>query len=200
MNVTETRLPGVLLIEAKRFHDERGYFLESWNERRYREAGIPGPFVQDNVSLSRKGVLRGLHYQREPHGQGKLVSVLRGEVFDVAVDLRAGSETFRQWVGVTLSAEDGRQLYIPEGFAHGFVVTREEAILAYKCTDVYHPETEETIRWDDPEIAIEWPVEQPILSEKDRQGKRMRDLPWERLAAHAPAHRVPGCPDRGAVH
>lgn len=175
MKVQELTLPGLRLIEPRIFRDERGQFLETWNQLRYREAGLPRTFVQDNVSWSTRGVLRGLHYQ-EPHAQGKLVSVLRGEVWDVAVDIRTDSATFGQWMGVTLSAENGRQLYIPEGFAHGFVVLSDGALLSYKCTDYYHPETERTIRWNDPEIGIGWPVEDPILSAKDRAGEPLRSL------------------------
>lgn len=169
MRVEETSLPGVLLIETQIFHDLRGHFRELWNERRYQEAGIPGPFVQDNVSVSPRGILRGLHYQW-PHSQAKLISVLEGTIWDVAVDLRHNSATFGCWVAEELSAESGRQLWIPEGFAHGFVVLSERAVVAYRCTDYYHPESERTLLWNDPELGIPWPVKQPILSDKDRQG------------------------------
>ena len=166
MKVTETKLPGVLLVEPDRFGDDRGFFQEIWHARRYEDAGIPGGFVQDNLSLSRHGVLRGLHFQN-PHGQGKLVYVLQGEVFDVVADIRVGSPSFGKWVGATLSADNGRQLYVPAGFAHGFCVTGETALFAYKCTDFYNRESEGTIRWDDPQIAIAWPVSRPVVSDKD---------------------------------
>lgn len=179
MKVRETALPGVLLIEPRVFRDERGYFLESWVEERYRVLGDPR-FVQDNLSSSRQGVLRGLHYQ-EPHAQAKLVSVLHGEVFDVAVDIRVGSPGFGRWEGHVLSAENALQLYIPEGFAHGFAVLSESAVLAYKCTDYYHPGAEGTVRWDDPALAIEWPVRDPLLSPKDRAAAALREIPPGRL-------------------
>lgn len=166
MNVIETKLPGVLLLEPKVFGDPRGFFFESYSAQRYAEAGIPPCFVQDNVSFSRRGVLRGLHFQH-PHGQGKLVGALLGEVFDVAVDVRAGSPTFGRWVGEYLSQENKRQLYIPPGFAHGFLVTSDEALFAYKCTDYYHPDAERSIRWDDQRVGIEWPVDGPVVSAKD---------------------------------
>jgi len=175
MKVTETELPGVLLVEPRIFRDHRGFFFESWSAERYRQAGIPGPFVQDNVSRSSRGVLRGLHFQN-PHPQGKLVTVLEGEVFDVAVDLRVGSPTFGKWAGYYLSAENGRQLYIPEGFAHGFVVTSEFAIFSYKCTEYYRPEADRSLRWNDPEIGIEWPVKEPVLSPKDATAPLLNEL------------------------
>lgn len=180
MKVIPCDLEGLLLIEPKVFGDARGFFLETWNERRYREAGIPGPFVQDNLSFSRRGAVRGLHFQN-PSAQGKLVYVLQGEVFDVAVDLRRSSPTFGRWYGVTLSSDNKRQLYIPPGFAHGFAVVSETALFAYKCTDFYAPEHETTLLWNDPDLAIPWPVEEPVLSEKDRHGLRLRDLPEEKL-------------------
>ncbi|RMG87623.1 MAG: dTDP-4-dehydrorhamnose 3,5-epimerase [Candidatus Dadabacteria bacterium] len=183
MRVVETELPGVLLVEPRVFGDERGYFLETYQARRYAEAGIPGPFVQDNLSFSRRGVLRGLHYQH-PHGQGKLVWVLQGEVFDVAVDIRRGSPFFGRWVGVRLSAENKRQLWIPPGFAHGFCVVSETALFAYKCTDYYAPEAEGTVRWDDPALAIDWPVADPVVSAKDAAGLRLAEIPPERLPAY----------------
>ncbi len=179
MNVITTELPGVLLLEPRVFGDARGFFFESWSLERYEAAGIPGHFVQDNVSLSPRGVLRGLHFQW-PHPQGKLVSVLRGEVYDVAVDLREGSPTYGRWASVTLSSESMRQLWIPPGFAHGFQVLSDEALFAYKCTDYYRPECEATVAWDDPELAIDWPLANPTLSAKDRGGVRLRDLPPER--------------------
>jgi dTDP-4-dehydrorhamnose 3,5-epimerase len=180
MKVTQSALLGVRVVELRVFRDERGYFLETWSEERYAAAGIDARFVQDNLSYSRGGVLRGLHFQ-EPHAQGKLVSVLRGEVFDVAVDVRVGSPTFGRWEGFTLSAENGRQLYLPPGFAHGFVVTSEDALFAYKCTDYYHPGAERTLLWSDPELGIEWPVESPLVSPKDRGGLPLREVPPEHL-------------------
>lgn len=166
MKITETSLPGVLLIEARVFADDRGAFWESWRADRYAAAGIPGPFVQDNVSISRRGVLRGLHFQ-DPHPQGKLVSALEGAVYDVAVDVRPDSPHFRAWVGVELAAGDGRQLWVPPGFAHGFCTLTERAVFAYKCTEVYVPEADGGIRWDDPELAVAWPIAEPVLSAKD---------------------------------
>ena len=166
MKVTETRLPGVLHFAPRVFRDERGFFVETWKRERYAAAGINADFVQDNVSCSRRGVLRGLHYQN-PTPQGKLVSVLQGAVFDVAVDLRADSPTFAQWVGAELSAKNLHQLYVPEGFAHGFLVTSETAVVSYKCTAPYAPEHERSLRWDDPQIGIEWPLAETILSAKD---------------------------------
>jgi dTDP-4-dehydrorhamnose 3,5-epimerase len=175
MNVLPTELPGVLIVEPRVFGDGRGFFFESYQQRRYAEAGIPGPFVQDNVSRSARGILRGLHFQH-PRAQGKLVMVLAGSVFDVAVDVRRGSPTFGKWVGVELSGENKRQLWIPPGFAHGFCVTSESADFAYKCTDFYAPEHEHTVAWNDPRIGIRWPVEQPQLSTKDAAGKPLAEL------------------------
>ena len=186
MTVTETALPGVLLIEPRVFRDPRGFFLETWNADRYRDAGIAGPFVQDNASRSARGVLRGLHVQN-PYAQGKLVGVLDGAVFDVAVDVRAGSPTFGRWVGYELSAENGRQLWVPPGFAHGFVVASETALFTYKCTDRYAPEHEFSVAWDDPDLGIDWPLEAPSLSAKDAAAPRLRDVPAERLVFPAPA-------------
>ncbi len=185
MNVIETDLPGVVIIEPKVFGDERGFFMESWNRRRYEEIGLPHGYVQDNLSFSAHGVLRGLHFQN-PNPQGKLVSVLRGEVFDVAVDIRVGSPTFGRWTGVTLSAENKRQLYIPPDFAHGFVVTGEAALFFYKCTDYYAPDSEGTVLWNDPEIGIEWPIAEPNLSDKDRLARPLRELREDALPRHAP--------------
>ena len=176
MKVIETRLPEVLILEPRVFGDERGFFMETWNEARYEEAGLPTRFVQDNLSFSTRGVLRGLHFQN-PDQQGKLVYVLRGEVFDVAVDIRVGSPTFGEWVGVTLSSENKRQFYVPEGFAHGFLVTGEEALFAYKCTAKYNAEAEAGLLWNDPEIGIKWPVEVPVLSEKDRTARTLEGMP-----------------------
>lgn len=179
MKVERTSI-GVLIIEPTVFRDSRGHFLETWSQARYAAAGIDAPFVQDNASLSARGTLRGLHLQH-PHGQGKLVQVMDGEVFDVAVDVRQGSPTFGQWVGVMLSSDNHRQLYIPPGFAHGFGVVSEQALFAYKCTEGYHPESEFGVAWDDPDLAIAWPIEEPVLSAKDAAFPRLRDIPLDRL-------------------
>lgn len=175
MKVREMAIPDVLVIEPQVFGDDRGFFLESFNEKVWCEkAGICAHFVQDNHSRSAKGVLRGLHYQiQQP--QGKLVRVVVGEVFDVAVDLRKGSKTFGQWVGVHLSAEEKQQFWVPAGFAHGFIVLSESAEFLYKTTDYYAPEYERCIRWDDPDLAIAWPIAEPVLSNKDRAGKLLRE-------------------------
>ncbi len=176
MNVIPTALPGVAILEPKVFGDARGYFMETFNRDRYRAAGLPAHFAQDNISFSRRGVLRGLHFQN-PHPQGKLVYVLEGEVFDVAADVRIGSPTFGRWVGVTLSAENKRQFYVPPGYAHGFCVTGETAVFAYKCTEVYHPEAERTIRWNDPQIGVHWPIANPTVSDRDTQAPLLAELP-----------------------
>jgi len=180
MNVIQSDLPGVLIIEPKVFGDARGFFMETWSRQRYAEAGIAIDFVQDNISLSQRGVLRGLHFQN-PNSQGKLVYVLQGEVFDVAVDVRAGSPNFGRWAGVTLSADNKRQLYVPPGFAHGFCVTSEQVLFAYKCTDVYAPAAEGSVRWDDPAIGINWPIVEPLVSDKDRAALALQDWPTARL-------------------
>lgn len=176
MLVRPTPLPGVLVLEPVRHGDARGYFAETFHAERYAAAGVAGPFVQDNVSRSGRGTLRGLHAQAPPHAQGKLVYVLDGAVFDVAVDLRRGSPTFGRWYGETLTAETGRQMYLPPGFAHGFVVTSETALFAYKCTDVYAPATEIAVAWDDPDLGIDWPVDAPRLSARDQAAPRWRDV------------------------
>lgn len=166
MKVTETALPGVLLIEPDVFRDQRGLFWESYHAERYAKFGVPAQFVQDNWSRSVRNTLRGLHYQlRRP--QGKLVWVTRGEVFDVAVDLRRSSPTFGRWLGVALSGDNPRQLYIPPGFAHGFCVMSEVADFAYKCTDIYVPGDERGLHWNDPALGIQWPIAEPLLSAKD---------------------------------
>ena len=175
MKVTETAIPDVLIIEPRVFGDERGFFYESYNEKALAEkAGISQYFVQDNHSRSAKNVLRGLHYQiQQP--QGKLVRVVVGEVFDVAVDLRRSSKTFGQWVGINLSAENKQQFWVPAGFAHGFVVLSEYAEFLYKTTDYYAPEYERCVRWDDPDVAIAWPLTgEPVLSAKDQAGKSLQ--------------------------
>ncbi len=184
MNVIETNLPGLLMIEPRTFHDARGYFFEIWNQPRYAEKGLTANFVQDNISSSNKGVLRGLHLQW-PSAQAKLVSVLEGEVYDVAVDIRHGSPTFGQSFGTLLSSENHRQVFIPEGFAHGFLVTAERATFLYKCSRAYTPSDELTVLWSDPDLDIKWPITDPILSPKDVQGLRLRDIPAERLPTYA---------------
>ncbi len=180
MNVIETSIPGVLIFEPKVFGDARGFFMETWNQTRYAEAGLPERFVQDNLSFSTQGVLRGLHYQH-PTAQGKLVTVLEGEVFDVAVDIRAGSPTFGQWIGVTLSAENKKQFWVPEGFAHGFAVTSQTALFSYKCSNFYAPNEEGTILWNDPDVGIDWKVQSPTISAKDAAGALLKEMPADRL-------------------
>jgi dTDP-4-dehydrorhamnose 3,5-epimerase len=180
MNVTNSKLPGLILIEPRVFGDARGFFMETWNLRKYQEAGIDGQFVQDNISVSRRGALRGLHFQN-PNPQGKLVSVLQGEVLDVVVDLRVRSATFGQYEAVSLSAENKRQFYIPPGFAHGFAVLSETAMFHYKCTDFYSPKDELTLRWNDPAVGITWPIPEPIVSEKDSKGMLLKDIPRNKL-------------------
>ncbi len=174
MKVTETALSGVLMIEPRVFPDDRGFFLETWSQENYRALGIDLPFVQDNQSRSTRGVLRGLHYQTiQP--QGKLVSVSRGAVFDVAADINPNSSTFGQYVGVELSDDNHRQLYIPPGYAHGFCVLSETADFSYKCTDYYCPEGEKGIIWNDSDLSIQWPVEHPLISAKDSQLPTLRE-------------------------
>lgn len=185
MRVEHTAIRSVLVIDPQVFGDARGYFHETWHRERYCSHGVPRDFVQDNVSRSQRGILRGLHLQ-EPFGQGKLVQVLAGEVFDVALDVRVGSPTFGRWVGETLSEQNHRQLYIPPGFAHGFCVVSESALLSYKCTELYHPETELSISWNDPALAIDWPVKDPVLSKKDAAAHPLRDIPQERLPRYRP--------------
>lgn len=175
MKVEQTAIPGVLILEPRVFGDARGFFKETYFAPRYAEAGVLGTFVQDNLSKSSRGVLRGLHLQH-PHGQGKLVQVVLGEVFDVAVDVRRGSPTFGKWVGVTLSADNHRQFWIPPGFAHGFCVTSDEALFSYKCTDGYHPECELGVLWSDPEVGIDWPIAEPSLSDKDRAYPKLSEI------------------------
>jgi dTDP-4-dehydrorhamnose 3,5-epimerase len=175
MNIIKTKLQTVLILEPKVFSDERGYFLETWNSKRYEDAGISGPFVQDNISSSKKGVLRGLHYQY-PQSQGKLIQVLSGEVIDVAVDIRVGSPTYGQWISEMLSETNHKQMYIPPGFAHGYCVTSETAIFAYKCNEFYNPATEHGIIWNDPELNIDWSVKEPILSTKDKNYSKLKDV------------------------
>ncbi|HEY8259101.1 MAG TPA: dTDP-4-dehydrorhamnose 3,5-epimerase [Gemmatimonadales bacterium] len=176
MNVIQTAIPEVMVIEPVVRQDPRGFFIEVWHEQRYRSAGISLPFVQDNHSRSSRGTLRGLHYQIQ-HPQGKLVRVAEGEVFDVAVDLRRSSPTFGQWVSAILSGQNHHQLWIPPGFAHGFYVLSESADLLYKCTDLYAPQHDRSLKWDDPDVGVEWPLvgEAPMLSAKDMAGVPFRD-------------------------
>jgi dTDP-4-dehydrorhamnose 3,5-epimerase len=169
MRVTPTEIPDVLVVEPRVFGDDRGFFYESWNRRALREAGVDAEFVQDNHSRSGKGVLRGLHYQIR-HAQGKLVRVVAGEVYDVAVDLRRASPTFGRHVAITLSAENRRMLWVPPGFAHGFCVTSDSADFLYKTTDYWHAEHERTLLWNDPALRIAWPVDAPVLAAKDAVG------------------------------
>ena len=177
MKAIPLAVPDIILLEPRVFGDERGFFFESYNEQNFRQAtGLNVSFVQDNHSKSSKNVLRGLHYQLPPRAQGKLVRVVAGEVFDVAVDIRRDSPTFGQWAGEVLSASNKRQLWIPPGFAHGFLVLSDTAEFLYKTTEYYAPELERCIVWDDPELAIEWPLhEPPVLSAKDQVGKRFAD-------------------------
>lgn len=180
MNVIETALPGVLIIEPRVLEDKRGFFLETYSEERYKAAGIPNDFVQDNHSCSSNGVLRGLHFQLN-HPQGKLVRLVSGSVFDVAVDIRVGSPTFGKAVWVELSAENKRQFYVPPGFAHGFVVTSDSADYEYKCTDYYHPEDEGAVLWSDAALDIPWPIDTPQLSAKDAAAKCLADIAPDQL-------------------
>mgnify|MGYP000459926202 CR=1 FL=1 len=176
MNIIKTDINDVLIIEPKIFGDERGFFMETFNAKRYQElAGLNDVFVQDNHSRSTKGVLRGLHFQMNKP-QGKLVRVVSGEVFDVAVDIRKTSKTYGQWVGVYLSAENKRQFWVPPGLAHGFVTLSENADFEYKCTEYYYPDDEHCLAWDDETVGIEWPIENPTLSEKDALGKSLKDF------------------------
>ena len=180
MRILETGLPGVVVVEPRVHGDARGYFMETWNAGRYREAGLPDRFLQSNVSRSGPGVVRGLHFQY-PAPQGKLVWVLEGRVFDVAVDIRRGSPTFGQWAGVELSCDNHRQLYIPEGFAHGFCVLGEGALLSYLCTVEYQAEYDAVIAWNDPDIGIRWPLEAGSLSAKDAAAPSLAELSEDRL-------------------
>ena len=177
ITVTPCDIEGLYVIEPTVFKDERGYFVETYNQNDMQEAGLDMVFVQDNQSMSTRGVLRGLHFQKQ-FPQGKLVRVVRGKVFDVAVDLRSDSKTYGKWFGVELSAENMKQFYIPEGFAHGFLVLSDEAEFCYKCTDFYHPGDEGGLAWNDPEIGVEWPLEEGvdlIISEKDQKWKGLKD-------------------------
>lgn len=180
-NFTNTPIEGLVIIEPKVFGDNRGYFMETYNYEDFKAAGLGMTFVQDNQSKSIRGVLRGMHFQKK-HPQGKLVRVIKGEVFDVGIDLRKGSPTYGKWYGVLLSEENKKQFYVPEGFAHGFLVVSEEAEFVYKCTDFYHPEYEGGIAWNDPDVGIEWPIdgiEEVLLSEKDKKAPRLSELKTE---------------------
>jgi dTDP-4-dehydrorhamnose 3,5-epimerase len=183
MKVLKTSFEEVLIIEPQVFSDTRGFFMETYHKDRYEQNGIHAVFVQDNLSYSVQGTLRGLHYQF-PNAQKKLVQVLKGEVFDVAVDIRKGSPTFGKWTGVYLTETNRRQLFIPEGFAHGFAVLSSEAMFLYKCSDFYAPRSEKGIIWNDPDLDIEWPLAEPILSEKDMQYPLLKDLNSEDLPSY----------------
>ena len=180
MKISTTAIEGILIIEPKTFRDKRGFFMETYNQRRYNASGINATFVQDNLSYSLKNTVRGLHFQMK-HPQAKLIQVILGEIFDVAVDLRPASDTFGKWVGIHLSNKNTRQVFIPEGFAHGFCVLSEFAYFCYKCSDFYAPDDESGIIWSDPDIGIEWPVENPIISEKDKQYQKLSGLTAEQL-------------------
>ena len=184
MTITEAPLEGVKIIEPDRYEDERGWFMELWNEERYREAGLPATFAQDNVSYSRGGVLRGMHYQT-PREQGKLVCVLAGTIFDAIVDVRAGSPAFGQWYGCELSRENGRQLWVPEGFAHGFLVLSQEAIVHYNCTVVHAPTCDRTLAWNDPDVCIAWPHTPAMVSARDQAARNLRGIPTRELPPYS---------------
>jgi len=185
MKLIETSLPGALIIEPQVFGDSRGFFYESYNKGKWRDAGIDADFIQTNVSRSARGVLRGLHYQW-PNPQGKLVSVLEGEVYDVAVDIRRGSPTFGQSAAVMLTADNHRHFWVPEGFAHGFCVLSEFATFTYQCTALYDAKADAGIRWNDAELAIDWPLSEPLLSDKDRRTPLLKDVAPERLPVFVP--------------
>lgn len=185
MKIIETKLPGAVVLEPAVFGDARGFFMETWNAERFGAHGLPTKFVQSNVSSSAKGVLRGLHYQW-PRPQGKLVSVLQGEVLDVAVDIRRGSPTFGQWEAVILSEENKRQFWVPEGFAHGFAVLSDMAVFSYLCTDVYVKEADAGVRWNDPAIGVDWKIDAPLLSDKDTRARLLADIVEDRLPVFVP--------------
>ena len=176
IKVEKTSLPGVLVVEPRVFGDDRGFFLETFHQQKYRASGIDRNFVQDNHSHSRKNTLRGFHYQLS-HPQAKLISVIRGEIFDVAVDIRKGSPTFSKWAGVHLSEENKRQLFIPEGFAHAFFVISNDADVIYKCSELYFQEDEHGVIWSDPQIGVKWPGHDPLLSDKDKKFPRLSEIP-----------------------
>ena len=185
MKVIPTEIPGVLIFEPTIHRDPRGFFLETWRDDRYAEAGLPCDWAQDNVSRSSRGVLRGLHVQN-PHPQGKLVTVLHGAVWDVAVDIRRGSPTFGRWTGVELDGQSLRQFWVPPGCAHGFVVLSDDVIFGYKCTDRYDRSAEFGIRWDDPDLGIEWPLDEPLLSDKDACLPLLKDIGPDQLVPYVP--------------
>ena len=176
MTITETKLPGLLIIDPKVFGDKRGYFFESFNKKIFDEAGLELNFVQDNESRSTKGVLRGLHFQEPPYDQGKLVRVVRGAVLDVSVDIRKESSTYGQWAAFELSEQNKRMLWMPSGFAHGFVTLEDDTVFIYKCTNFYNRESESSIIWNDPDLNIEWDIDDPLISEKDLQAPSFKDL------------------------
>ncbi len=180
MIVSKTPLAGALVFEPVVHGDERGFFIETWNHERYKKAGLDVKFVQSNLSKSSQGVLRGLHFQN-PKPQGKLVQIISGEVFDVAVDIRLGSPTFGQWYGVTLSADNHKQFYIPEGFAHGFCVLSEDAIFSYMCTNIYDATADCSLLWNDAQIGIDWPLAQPLLSNKDKAAQTLAQINPQKL-------------------
>jgi dTDP-4-dehydrorhamnose 3,5-epimerase len=181
MEILKTAIEGVLIIEPRAFVDDRGFFMETYNRERYLQSGVDGEFVQDNVSVSKKGTLRGLHYQAPPFAQGKLVQVLRGSVLDVAVDIRFGSPTFGKYVSVELSAENKKQFWIPAGFAHGFVALEDDTIFSYKCTNVYSPEHDRGVLWSDRQIGIEWPFPEAelLISDKDKKQPFLQNIAKE---------------------
>ena len=183
MRITQTALPGVLVIEPRIFPDTRGFFFETYHREKYSQFGIVNEFVQDNLSYSVKDTLRGLHFQY-PHAQAKLVQVLSGEVFDIVVDIRIGSPTFGQWTGVILSSENKKQFYIPKGLAHGFCVLSDAAVFYYKCDDFYAPECEGGLLWSDPDLKIDWPIKTPLLSDKDGRYPCLKDISHERLPVY----------------
>ena len=183
VKVLKTSLPGVLIIEPSVFEDSRGFFMETYHQKRYGQIGLDCMFVQDNLSHSILGILRGLHYQLK-HPQSKLVQVIKGAIFDVAVDIRQGSPSLGQWTGVHISDENRRQIFVPKGFAHGFCILSETADVIYKCTDFYAPDDERGILWSDPDIGIEWPISDPLLSEKDSHYPCLSDVPPDRLPVY----------------
>ncbi len=185
MQVRQTKLPGVLIFEPTVYSDHRGFFVETWKSEEYRSHGVSHPFVQDNLSKSCFGVLRGMHLQN-PYPQGKLVYVVSGEIYDAAVDIRKGSPCFGQWIGIRLNDRNRHQIYVPPGLAHGFCVLSETAIVAYKVTDIYNPPSELSLLWNDPDVGIEWPIPSAVISEKDRLGLRLRNLPPDRLIGFEP--------------
>lgn len=185
MEIRETSLEGVLVVAANIYKDSRGHFLETYHATRYAEGGVGRIFLQDNLSYSRKGVLRGLHFQH-PNDQAKLVGTAYGAIFDVAVDIRLGSPTYAQWFGEMLTSENGQQLYIPEGYAHGFVVLSDFAVVTYKCSELYAPKCETSLLWNDPDIGIEWPEVDVTISERDAAALRLSEIPQDRLPRYEP--------------